>query len=139
MAPTSSMREPSRRNRLMSELLYIPEHLMHVEARTSLGCSPRQITMSDDLSIRKHLMEDGLQVSQSLRLSRRAGVAGQSVLVQPALIADANGTMVVRHSVSAYFQQHPVLRHRTVTTDIEVISNLAEITRTKIKRSIFFE
>ena len=84
-------------------------------------------------------MKDRQQVGQALRLSRRAGVARQSVLVQPTLIADAYGTMVVRHGVSPYFQQHAVLRHRTVTTDIEVISNLAEITRTKIKRSIFFE
>lgn len=104
----------------MSELLYIPEHLMHVEARTSLGCSPRQITMSDDLSIRKHLMEDGLQVSQSLRLSRRAGVAGQSVLVQPALIADTDGAMVVWHGMSPDLKLHAVLRHRAVTADIGI-------------------
>ena len=47
--------------------------------------------------------------------------------------------LVVRHGVSAYFQQYAVLRHRTVVTDIEVIPDLAEPTRTKIKRSIFFE
>lgn len=124
---------------MLSELLYIPEHLMRVEARTSLGRSPRQITMADNLGTGKHLMKDRQQVSQALCLSRRAGVARQSVLVQSTVVADTDGTVVVRHGVSPYFQQHAVLCHRTVTTDIEVISNLAEITRTKIKRSIFFE
>ena len=123
----------------MSKLFYIPEHLMGVEARTSLGRSPRQIKMTNNLGIRKHLMKDGQQIRQPFGLSSSSRVARQSVLVQPTLIADAYGTMVVRHGVSPYFQQHAVLRHRTVTTDIEVISNLAEITRTKIKRSIFFE
>lgn len=112
---------------------------MGVEARTSLGRSPRQITMPDNLGIGEHLMKDRQQIGQPLRLSRRTGVARQSVLVQPTLIADAYGTMVVRHGMSTDLQQHPMLRHRTVTTDIEVISNLAEITRTKIKRTIFFE
>lgn len=95
--------------------------------------------MTNNLSIGEHLMKDGQKVCQPFGLSRSSRVARQSVLVQPTLIADAYGTMVVRHGVSPYFQQHAVLRHRTVTTDIEVISNLAEITRTKIKRSIFFE
>lgn len=133
------MRKPSRRNRLISELLYIPEHLMGVAAWTGLGRRTRQITMTDNLGIVEHLMKDGQQIRQPSGLSRSSRVARQSVLVQPTLIADAYGTMVVRHGVSPYFQQHAVLRHRTVTTDIEVISNLAEITCTKIKRSIFFE
>ena len=68
-------------------------------------------------------MKDGQQVSQPFSLGRCTGVALQSVLIQPTLVADADGTMVVRHSVSAYFQQHPVLRHRTVASDIEVIAD----------------
>ena len=123
----------------MSEFLYIPEQIMSVAAGTGLGRRTRQITMTDNLGIVEHLMKDGQQIRQPFGLSRSSRVARQSVLVQPTLIADAYGTMVVRHGVSPYFQQHAVLRHRTVTTDIEVISNLAEITRTKIKRSIFFE
>ena len=95
--------------------------------------------MTDNLGSGKHLMKDGQQVRQPFGLSRRTGVARQSVLVQSILIADADGTMVVRHGVSPHFQQYAVLRHRTVTTDIEVIPNLAELMRTKIKRSIFFE
>ena len=112
---------------------------MRVEARAGLGSRTRQISMTDNLGIGKHLMKDSQQVRQPFRLSRRTGVARQSVLVQPTLVADADGTVVVRHGVSPHFQQHPVLRHRTVATDIEVIPNFAELTRTKIKRSIFFE
>lgn len=104
----------------MAELLYIPEYLVSVEAGAGLGSCPPQIPMTDNLGIRKHLMEDGQQVSQSLRLSRRAGVAGQSVLVQPALIADTDGAMVVWHGMSPDLKQHAVLRHRAVTADIGI-------------------
>lgn len=119
-----------------SELLYIPEHLMRVEARTSLGRSPRQITMSDDLSIRKHLMKDGQQIRQPFSLGRRTGVARQSVLIQPTPVADAYGTMVVRHGVSPHFQQHAMLRHRTVATDIEVIPDLTKLTGTVVTEQL---
>ena len=112
---------------------------MSVEAGTGLGSRTRQITMTDNLSIGEHLMKDGQQVCQPFGLGNRTGFARQSVLIQPTLVADADGTVVVRHGVSPHFQQHPVLRHRTVATDIEVIPNFAELTRTKIKRSIFFE
>lgn len=123
----------------MSELLYIPEHLMRVEAGTGLGSRTRQITMTDNLSIGEHLMKDGQQVCQPFGWGNRTGVARQSVLIQPTLVADADGTVVVRHGVSPHFQQYAVLRHRTVATNVEVIPDLAELTRTKIKRSIFFE
>lgn len=68
-------------------------------------------------------MKNDQQARQPFGLSWRTGVARQSVLVQSSLVADADGTMVVRHGVSAYFQQHPVLRHRTVASDIEVIAD----------------
>ena len=52
----TQLRKPSKRDRLMSELLYIPEHLMRVEAGTGLGSRTRQITMTDNLSIGEYLM-----------------------------------------------------------------------------------
>lgn len=64
----------------MSELLYIPEHLMRVEAGTGLRRRTRQITMTNNLGTGKHLMKDGQQVSQPLSLGRRTGVARQPVL-----------------------------------------------------------
>lgn len=112
---------------------------MGVAAGTGLGRRTWQITMTDNLSIGEHLMKDGQQVCQPFGWGNRTGVARQSVLIQPTLVADADGTVVVRHGMSTYLQQHPMLRHRTVATNVEVIPDLAELTRTKIKRSIFFE
>ena len=95
---------------------------MSIEARPSLGRSRRQITMADDLGTGKHLMKDRQQFCQTLCLSRSADVARQSVLVQPALVADAYRAMVVRHGMSSDFKQHAVLRLGSVTADIEVIA-----------------
>ena len=67
----------------MSELFYIPEQLMRVEAGTGLGSRTRQITMTDNLGTGKHLMKDGQQVRQPFGLSRCACIARQSVFVQP--------------------------------------------------------
>lgn len=82
----------------MLELLYISEHVMSVEARTGLGSRTRQITMTDDLGIGEHLMKDSQQVRQQFGLSRSSRVARQSVLVQPAFVADADGAMVTHQS-----------------------------------------
>jgi hypothetical protein len=46
----------------MLELLYIPENLMRVEAGTGLRSRIRQITLTNNLGTRKHLMKDGHQV-----------------------------------------------------------------------------
>ena len=86
------MRKPSIRNSLMLELLYIPEQLMRIEAGTGLWSRTRQITMTDNLGNGKHLMKDCQQVRQPFGLSRSTGVARQSVIVQPTLITDADGT-----------------------------------------------
>lgn len=53
----------------MSELLYIPEHLMRVEAGTGLRRRTRQITMTNNLGTRKHLMKNGQQIRQSFGLN----------------------------------------------------------------------
>ena len=74
------MLKPSKRDKLMSELPYIPEHLMYVEAGTGLGSRTWQITMTDNPGTGKHLMKDGQQVSQPFSLGRRTGVARQPVL-----------------------------------------------------------
>ena len=65
----------------MSELLYIPEHLMRVEAGTGLRRRTRQITMTDILGTGKHLMKDSQQIRQSFGLGRCACVARQPVLL----------------------------------------------------------
>jgi hypothetical protein len=79
--------------------------------------------MTNNPGTGEHLMKDGQQIRQSFGLSRSTGVARQSVLVQPTLVADAYGAVAVRYGVSPHFQQHAMLRHRSVTTDIEVIAD----------------
>lgn len=96
---------------------------MRVEAGTGLRRRTRKITMTDNLGTGKHLMKDDLQVSQPFGLGRCACVARQPVLVQCSLVANADGTMVVWYGVSPYFQQHAMLCHRTVASDIEVIAD----------------
>lgn len=96
---------------------------MRVEAGTGLGSRTRQITMTDNLVTGEHLMKDGQQFSQPFSLGRRTGAARQFVLVQSSLVSNADGTMVVRNGMSPYLQQHPVLRHRTVASDIGVIAD----------------
>lgn len=111
----------------MLGLLYIPEHLMGVETRTSLGRSRRQITMADDLGTGKHFMKDRQQIGQTLCLSRRAGVVRQSVLVQPALVADAYRAMVVRHGSrpQAACGAASSYRHDGYRSDIQSCGNYA--------------
>ena len=64
----------------MLELLYIPEHLMRVEAGTGLRSRTRQITMTNNPGTGEHLMKDGQQIRQPFSLGRRTGVARQPVL-----------------------------------------------------------
>jgi len=52
----------------MSEFLYISEHLMRIEARTGLGRSRRQITMTDNLGTVKHLINKYISLSSALMI-----------------------------------------------------------------------
>jgi hypothetical protein len=53
---------------MSSNLLYIPEHLMGVEARTSFGRSRRHITMTDNLGTGKHLINKYISLSSALMI-----------------------------------------------------------------------
>ena len=56
--------------------------------------------------------------------------SGDAVLVvyQSTLIADADGTTVVRSRMSTHFEQEAMLRHCTILTDIKVIADVIEAT-----------
>lgn len=77
--------------------------------------------MTENLGTGEHLMKDSQQIRRPFSLGKCACVARQSVLVQSSLVADADGTMVVRHGVSPHLHQYPMLHQRTVATDIEVM------------------
>ena len=65
---------------------------MCIKAGTGLGRRTQQIAMTDNPGIGKHLMKNDQQIRQPFGLSRSTGVARQSVIVQPTLITDADGT-----------------------------------------------
>ena len=101
---------------------------MRIEAWTRLRSRSRQVAMAYDLGLGEDPMQVTQQVAQAFRLFDSARVRWQAVLVQSTLIANADRAMVIRYGVRPNFQQHPMLCHRTVTTDKEVITNLAELT-----------
>ena len=79
--------------------------------------------MAHYLCIREELMQNVEKVMQSVILFSGERVGRFAVLVQSALIAYAYGASVVWASVRPHLQQSAVLRHRTITTDIEVIAD----------------
>ncbi len=109
---------------------------MRIEARTRLRRCSRQVAMTHDLGLREDPMQVTQQVAQAFCLFDSARVRWQAVLVQSTLIANADRAMVIRNGVSPNLQQHPMLCHRTVTTDKEVITNLAELTRTMVTEQL---
>lgn len=109
---------------------------MCIEARTRLRRRSRQVAMTYDLGFWEDPMQVTQQVAQAFRLFDSARVRWQPVLVQSTLIANADRAMVVRHGVCPNLQQHPMLCHRTVTTDIEVITNLSELTRAMVTEQL---
>ena len=82
--------------------------------------------MTDNLRLREHLVEDGEQVGKPVVLSLGERVARLALLIQPTLVADADGTAVVRTGISTYLEQIAVLALGSVTADIEVITHLAK-------------
>lgn len=113
---------------LMLQLLYKPELLVSIEARTSLENSTWKVTMTNNLRLKEELVENRQQVGEPLRLLGGASVTRQSALIKfTTLIADADRAMVVRNGMSTNLQQHAVLSHSTVTTDIEVVADSAEL------------
>lgn len=82
--------------------------------------------MTDNLSLREHLVEDGEQVGEPVVLSLGECVARLALLIQTALVADADGTAVVGTGMSTHLEQIAVLALGAVTADIEVITHLAK-------------
>ena len=82
--------------------------------------------MTDNLRLREHLVEDGEQVGEPVVLSLGERVARLALLIQTALVADADGTAVVGTGMSTHLEQIAVLALGAVTADIEVITHLAK-------------
>ena len=93
--------------------------------------------MTDNLRLRKHLVEDSEQVGEPVVLGLGECVARLALLIQTTLVADADGTAVVRTGMSTYLEQIAVLALGSVTADIEVITHLAEAARLMVTLQLF--
>ena len=99
---------------------------MSVKTRTFLRGSARQVTMPHNLRLREKLVKSCQHIIDASRLLRGKCIARFAVLVKTALIADADGTTVVRSRMSTHLQEETMLRHRTILSDIKVIADVIE-------------
>ena len=68
------------------------------------------------------------KVNESRFLLSCHGVARLALLIEPSLIADADRASMIRSGMSTNLQQHPVLRHRSILTDVEVVADVIKPT-----------
>ena len=92
-----------------------------IQTRTLFGSSPRQIPMPHNLRFRKENLQIPEKVNESRFLLSCHGVARLALLIEPSLIADADRASIIRSGMSTNLQQHPVLRHRSVTIYFSIL------------------
>ena len=99
-----------------------------IQTRTLLWSCPRQVPMPHDLRFRKENLQIPEKIHESLFLLNRHGVARVAFLIQTSLIADADRTSIIRSGMSPYLQQHSVLRHRSILSDVEMVTDVIKPT-----------
>lgn len=97
-----------------------------VEAGAGLGRGPRHVAVAAHDGLREDGVKLAEQAPQGSALGQRARVGRTALGVQPALVADADAATVEGAAVGAHLQQLPVLRHRAVRADVEVVTDGAE-------------
>lgn len=116
--------------------LQIPEHPFRVKARASLRNTSRHIPVSANPDTGKEFHQPHQQQDQLLRLFRCTGIGGMSLLIQSALVADADAATVPGAAMSAHLQQAAVLGHAAVTTDVEMVTHRAEAPRLVVAQKL---
>ena len=96
-----------------------------IQTRTLFGSSPRQIPMPHNLRFRKENLQIPEKVNESRFLLSCHGVARLALLIEPSLIADADRASIIRSGMSTNLQQHPVLRHRSIQRDVEMVADVS--------------
>ena len=81
-----------------------------------------------NLSLWEHLFQDSKEVVQGLLLRFCASIGRMALLVDSAIVADADGTAVVWSAVSTHFKLFAVLRPCAILADVEVVANGEEAT-----------
>ena len=108
-----------------------------IQARTLFGSCPRQIPMPHDLRFRKENLQIPEKIHESLFLLNRHGVARVAFFIQASLIADADRASIIRSGMSTNLQQHPMLRHRSILSDVEVVADVIKPTSLMVTSQLF--
>ncbi len=108
-----------------------------IKARTLFGSSPRQIPMPHDLRFRKENLQISEKIHESRFLFSRHGVAWLAMLIQSPFITNTDRAFIIRPGMSPHLQQHPMLRHRPILPDIEVIADIIKPTRLMVASQLF--
>ena len=98
-----------------------------VETGTGLA-DAGEVAVTEDLGIGEVDAEAAEQFFHGDLLSFGAGVGRTTIGIQTTLVTDADGAAVVRSGMRPHLQETTMLRHRSVTADIEVIANGTEAT-----------
>ena len=108
-----------------------------IQTRTLLWSSPRQVPMAHNLRFRKENLQIPEKINESRFLLSGHGVARLALLIEPSLIADADRASIIRSGMSTNLQQHPVLRHRSILTDVEVVADVIKPTSLMVTAQLF--
>ena len=109
-----------------------------IQTQTLFGSSPRQIPMPHNLCFRKENLQIPEKIDESRFLLSCHGVARLALLIESSLIADADRASIIRSGMSPHLQQHPVLRHRSILTDVEVIADVIKPTSLMVASQLFY-
>ena len=109
-----------------------------IQTRTLLWSSPRQIPMPHNLRFRKENLQIPEKINESRFLLSGHGVARLALLIESSLIADADRASIIRSGMSTNLQQHPVLRHRSIFTDVEVVADVIKPTSLMVASQLFY-
>lgn len=94
--------------------------------------------MPHNLRFRKENLQIPEKVNESRFLLSCHGVARLALLIEPSLIADADRASIIRSGMSTNLQQHPVLRHRSILTDVEVVADVIKPTSLMVASQLFY-
>ncbi len=108
-----------------------------IQARTLFGSSSRQVPMPHNLRFRKENLQIPEKIHESRFLLSRHGIARVAFLIQTSLIADADRTSIIRSGMSPHLQQHPMLRHLPILSDVEMIADIIKPTSLMVTSQLF--
>ena len=108
-----------------------------IQTRTLFGSSPRQIPMPHNLRFRKENLQISEKIHESRFLFSRHGIARPALLIQSPFITNTDRAFIIRSGMSPHLQQHPMLRHRPILSDIEVVADGAKATLLMITHQLF--